>query len=250
MLDASVTRSHPRLAAAFLAGVLMLPAGLVHAADADGTCQRGRYDAAARYALCQQKAMGKAVAGTLSDEKFQATASRCRVKYAAAWDKLRAKVAGTGVTCDNDRYDTTSAPGTVIDRLTGLQWERKTTDGTVHDWGNQYTWSGASGTGADGPAFTSFLATLNDPASVNGHHDWRLPTIYELQTILLEPYPCTTSPCIDQAVFGQTAAIYWASTSHAVNPFTAWAVNFFSNGHVGFDAKNATYVARAVRGGL
>ena len=34
-----------------------------------------------------------------------------------------------------------------------------------------------------------------------GHCDWRLPTIIELQTILLTEYPCATAPCIDP-IFG------------------------------------------------
>lgn len=72
--------------------------------------------------------------------------------------------------------------------------------------------------------------------------------IYELQTIVQQPYPCTTSPCFDPAVFGSTAAIYWSDTTLAGFPFV-WFVNF-NNGAVYFDAGNATFVASAVRGGL
>lgn len=44
-----------------------------------------------------------------------------------------------------------------------------------------------------------------------GHTDWRIPTTAELESILLEPYPCTErSPCIDP-VFGPTIARdYWS----------------------------------------
>jgi len=107
--------------------------------------------------------------------------------------------------------------GTVTDNQTGLEWEKKTDDSTVHDKDNRYTWT-SSGTDPDGTAFTDFLGELNDCESMDGatitggfagHCDWRLPTIVELQTILLAPYPCGTSPCIDMTVFGPTVASYY-----------------------------------------
>jgi len=70
-----------------------------------------------------------------------------------------------------------------------------------------------------------FLGTLNNGTSTDGttsngcfagHCDWRLPTIVELQTLLLQPYPCRTSPCIDQAVFAPTVALgYSSATTYA-----------------------------------
>lgn len=81
-----------------------------------------------------------------------------------------------------------------------------------------------------------------------GHCDWRLPTSAELQTILLAPFLCQPSPCIDP-VFGPTAAtFYWSSTSFANDPFGAWLVSFFG-GFVGFGVKSFTFHVRAVRGG-
>lgn len=78
--------------------------------------------------------------------------------------------------------------------------------------------------------------------------DWRLPTPAELETILLAPFPCGTSPCIDP-VFGPTAAnLYWSSTTHAGDPNLAWFVAF-GNGGVGLADKNGFARVRAVRGG-
>src|SRR5262249_8678845 len=127
----------------------------------------------------------------------------------------------------NGRYND-NGDGTVIDRLTGLQWEQKTDDGTIHDKDNIYTWSASPyTTAADGTAFTAFLTTLNTGGCFAGQCDWRLPTLDELQTILLAPYPCATSPCIDQGVFGTTSPYYhWSATTAADYPYGAWYVHF------------------------
>ena len=104
---------------------------------------------------------------------------------------------------------------------------------------------------ADGTAYTNFLATLNSGGCFVGQCDWRLPTRGELQTILLEGYPCTTSPCIDQVTFGPTAAgvNYWSSTTNATNANFAWDVGF-DDGLVSDDGKSFGDCVRAVRSGL
>jgi hypothetical protein len=226
---------------------------VISAAQAAGTpegqCQAGRYKAAAQYAACYHKLIGKLFGGTsvITEDIL----SRCRGKYWASWARLQKKANGTGSTCNGTRFVDTG-DGTVTDRLTGLQWEKKTDDGTLHDKDDSFTWSGGGGFDKeDGTVFTSFLAQLNTSPCFAGHCGWRLPTVEELQTILLERWPCSTTPCVD-GTFGSTAADrYWSSTTYATDPTFAWYVSFAS-GSVGAGNKGfSDFVrARAVRGGL
>jgi hypothetical protein len=103
-------------------------------------------------------------------------------------------------------------------------------------------------------------------AEFAGHSDWRLPEVNrdggaaELETILLEPHPCETSPCVDPAfntgcTGGCTvttcsctpASYYWSSTPFANHPENARGV-FFLNGYVFYDFKYHERHVRAVRG--
>ncbi len=78
--------------------------------------------------------------------------------------------------------------GTITDNVTGLMWEKKSDDGTIHDKDNTYTWS--TGTNdMDGTITTVFLDTLNDVGGGGancfaGHCDWRVPNRKELDSIV------------------------------------------------------------------
>jgi hypothetical protein len=166
---------------------------------------------------------------------------------------------------------TDNGDGTVTDHQTGLMWAKKTgttnsasTTG-VDDVNNVYTWSTGDNL-ADGTAFTSFLATLNNGASSDGgattaitgcfanHCDWRLPSIVELRGIVDPSATGCSTPtglCIDPT-FGPTqSSNYWSATTVAgAPPDGVWVVNF-SNGDVFGDLKATGNVfARAVRSGL
>jgi hypothetical protein len=160
----------------------------------------------------------------------------------------------TGVRFDDN------GDGTITDTQTGLTWEKKVAGSDcLHCVEDKYHWSPGfewDGPPADTPSMFDWLSEVNgytnDPntqAGLAGYSDWRIPSIVELQTILLEPYPCGTDPCIDP-IFGPTASsLYWSSSTYADNPFDAWRV-YFSNGYVFFDNKGYGRSVRAVRGGL
>lgn len=161
--------------------------------------------------------------------------------------------------------------GTVTDRKTGLMWEKKLAASDpacssanqdlrdVHCQQNQYTWSGEPPfTEPTGTLYSDFLEKLNDLKTPNdgtatpcfaGHCDWRIPTIGELRSILLAPYPvCNVIPCIDPAFGPGPASFFWSSSSSAGGE--VWFVNFA----IGFvnntgSLENAAFFARAVRGG-
>ena len=161
--------------------------------------------------------------------------------------------------------------GTLTDNQTGLMWELQTSacSGEITCMNNIYTWS-SNLSPADGTLFTGFIAGLNggdyySPSAGQGvsagpgscfanHCDWRIPTIAELQTIILSTASgCDSgSPCIDPAFEPTQPSNYWSSSSVAGNTQYAWVVYFydgqiFGAGLVG--EKLSPYYARAVRNG-
>jgi hypothetical protein len=96
---------------------------------------------------------------------------------------------------------------------------------------NTYAWSAGSPWKETGSAYFSFLLGLNS-FYFAGSYGWRLPTLEELQSIVLD-FPCTlqscscgSHPCIDGA-FGYTKAdLYWSSTTYQPTPSIAWLVDF------------------------
>lgn len=260
---------------AYVSAVLLTAWGTMAAAITDvEKCEAAKNKIAGKYAFCRQKAEAKAIkTGAAPDY------TKCDATFADKWMKAETKGGGMcptngdqtdiqgQVTADADfialkltglRF-VDNGDGTVTDVQTGLMWEQKDDAGGIHDKDTLYAWS-SSGTAPDGPAFTVFLATLNNGTSADGtaiggcfagHCDWRLPTSAELQTILLAPFPCGTNPCID-AVFGPTgSSFYWSSTTTAGSATDAWVV-YFDTGLVGTFIKSfvAGVYVRAVRGGL
>lgn len=232
------------------AATLLAIVSSASAFTAEEICQKGRYDAASKYKQCHDKALGR-VFLTNDPVGLQPTLSKCRVKYADAWLKLQRRAIGTGSTCDAPRF-VDNGDGTVTDNLTGLDWEQTTDDSNVTDKDNVFSWEMARYSflaGNPGHGMNHGYNSFSFVDCVAGKCDWRLPSVAELQTILTEPYPCTTSPCIASILGPTIAGEYWTSTTLADNGAYAWSVAF-GTGDVMYLDKLGSRPVRAVRGGL
>ena len=110
----------------------------------------------------------------------------------------------------------------IEDRVTGLVWEMKTTDGSAHDASRRYT---DLGDGSAGDA--SALVAQSNAEGLCGRADWRLPARGELQGIV-DYSRSTPGPSVDAAWFPNSEGYsFWTSTVQASNPDGAhWHVNF------------------------
>jgi len=132
---------------------------------------------------------------------------------------------------------TANAWSMVRDNITGLTWEVKTTDGSIHEVEDTYTWSNAK---------TIFIENLNI-AGFGGFTDWRLPTVMELYTIVSGAY---ADLALNQNYFPNgpdtNEPWYWSSTPMAWRFDSPWVIDFTSGEAAGYEGTN--YYVRAVRG--
>jgi hypothetical protein len=139
--------------------------------------------------------------------------------------------------------------GTVTDEITGLVWELLSSDGSVHDASNDYTWIEAQ----------TKIAELND-SSFAGHSDWRVPNFFELQSLLYLGDPNTAAynaffnfGCAPQCAPPQCSCppsteSVWSSSMPLNNKEYAYKTNFVS-GRADWELKTVGLNVRGVRGG-
>jgi hypothetical protein len=138
----------------------------------------------------------------------------------------------------NDLPNETTEWVMVRDNVTGMIWESKTDDGSIHDKDNTYIWDDAQDV---------FIAAVN-AQNFGGHADWRLATIQELSTLVDSSIPYS-GPTINTEYFPNTvSSFYWSSTTYARSPNGPWGVDF-SCGCVIYGGMSFKFYARAVRGG-
>jgi hypothetical protein len=272
-------RRYPRLLVLPLT-TIMLSATMAYAGATPAVkCEVAKTKASGKAFACLSIELAKQAAGGTPDF------AKCETKLATAFVKAETK-AGPGVcptTGDasdiGSRLDAATAgitaelagtrfvdnaDGTVTDTQTGLQWEQKTADGSVHDVDIPYTWCRGEPGFTDGTVFSPFLNDLNDCTTSDGttltatgfagHCDWRLPTLAELETIVdTNALLCgVIRACIDP-VFGPTrTSNYWSQTRVTAEAGgiygSTWSVDFFT-GSVGSGPCTTPSYVRAVRSG-
>mgnify|MGYP001305616822 CR=1 FL=1 len=114
----------------------------------------------------------------------------------------------------------------VLDKETGLVWERR----------------------VNGSTFTWFLARYECTGrATGGRFGWRLPSIHELQS-LIDPSVASPGPTLPTGhPFINVQTVYWSATTNASSPDSAWGV-FFDQGIRGFAPKDNGQYFWCVRG--
>jgi hypothetical protein len=226
---------------------------------------------------CSDNTAAAAAGAGLPGPSCEADLTACEGELASCESPLLARLLRTGqVTSygagsDGDLQKgvaqgyTDNGDGTITDTKTGLVWEKKSDDDTIHDKDDTYTLGLTVPPYAlNGTAVTTFLATLNGGGGFAGHTDWRLPNQTELESIrnLQNVNPavaavfntncganssgndgCTVTTCSCT-----NPDIHWSSSTYVGSPELAWEANF-GDGTVDADYKDTEYYVRAVRGG-
>jgi hypothetical protein len=139
---------------------------------------------------------------------------------------------------------TDNGDGTITDHNTGLMWEKKSDDGSVHDIDTMYNW---------GNAFLMHVFSLNF-TSFAGYNDWRLPNIRELVSIsdygaarVPPEFDVGCTPGCTVQTCSCSSERSWSSTTRNFSPSTAYTGGVGSS--VLGEAKPTLMRVRAVRGG-
>jgi hypothetical protein len=138
---------------------------------------------------------------------------------------------------------TDNRDATFTDNNTLLMWEKKVAGGSfgtcdltanLHGADTTCTWAEATG---------AWIAAVN-ATNLGGHHDWRIPNVKELQSLI-------DYGSINPAFSFQDATAngtHWSSTSLATASSNAWYVDFGSGSVNNLD-KGLSRRVRAVRDG-
>lgn len=127
---------------------------------------------------------------------------------------------------DKNGKPTSTAARCATIQESGLTWELKNDDEGVHDKDNVYRWGGI-GAEKSGTIFFDDWNTLLNAANKEklcGFDDWRVPTIDELKTLVINT---AIKPIVTPEIFPLTlAAPYWSVSTYQNYPEHAQTVDF------------------------
>jgi Protein of unknown function (DUF1566) len=143
----------------------------------------------------------------------------------------------------------------VLDNVTGLLWESKTTDGSLRDASRVFTNFDASGTPqirgggiptlqeVDAAGNTQGYVRVTNAQGLCGFKDWALPTDEQLQSLVAYS-EVLDAPTVDSTWFPNTRrTLYWSSTPTIDTSDRAWGIDFGD----GLIYPEFKYVARPAR---
>ena len=141
-------------------------------------------------------------------------------------------------------YTRDDATEIVEDHLTGLMWQDDAEAKTIRKpWVTQESYDAGNYSDTIGDTATTYCSNL----TLGNYTDWRLPTVVELQGIVVDG---KSSPTIDTTAFVNytTSNYYWSSTTGASDTNYAWHV-FFFDGYTYYNGKSNNNYVRCVRAG-
>ena len=126
-----------------------------------------------------------------------------------------------------ERFELVMNNEAVLDRETGLVWQRDTGE-TKYDW----------------YVAQDYCYLLE----IGGRKGWRLPTIDELATLIDSSQSSPALPA-GHSFTNAKSFSYWSSTTLAHDTLAAWRVNFYDGYVGGHSSKTISCYVRAVRSG-
>ena len=130
----------------------------------------------------------------------------------------------------------------VYDRRTRLMWSRDPSDGLGPSADGKLPWT----TNTNGEGIFTYLDAAN-LAKVAGYSDWRIPNVYELQSLLNYEAP-SAKPDTTAFPVWPDATAFWSSTTEPAS--TTQAIRLvYVNAYISATNKQTAHYVALVRGG-